>query len=143
MPDIENLQPFPSRGGPLSSGSCESSTDGYDAVSITSHTSAHTKGNYTQILASTSKASIGLLVTLVQLSNSYRFMVDIATGAAAAEVVRIPNVFANDGTQIGMMSAGSFFPVYIPAGTRIAARCQDSQGGGNSIQVRISTVPLD
>jgi len=129
-------------GGTLPSSCSQESTEG--EVTGTSHTTtitagatAYTKGNYTQLVASTPFASDWLLV-LISNRNwaSGRYLVDIATGAAGSEVVKIANLYytgiydATTGASIYLL------PYKIPASSRVSARCEDN-GGGTSIDVEI------
>jgi hypothetical protein len=60
-------------------------------------------------------------------STNTRTLVDVGLGASSSEVVLIPNLLAG---QVGASNGASigpqayFFPIYIPAGVRIAVRCQ-------------------
>lgn len=100
---------------------------------VTSNGSAHTKGSYTELTASTGSASDGFLLTLGRTNNAgtdaldVRFLVDIATGAAGAETVVHPDAFFNNGNQRSL--SRSSVPRAIATSTRIAARCQDATGG--------------
>jgi hypothetical protein len=102
-------------------------------VTLTSHASANTKGSYLQLIASTARASQGLLVTFGRIGTA-DVLVDIAVGAAASETVIVPNLLysvrgiVQDLTDV-------FLPVPVPAGTRVSAR---SQGGAGSAQCLIA-----
>ena len=103
------------------------------SISVTANASTNTKGNYTQLIAATTYASYGIMVQLAGLqttaSTNQRCLVDIALGAATAEVVIIPNLTCgNVSDYVAASSRGAFyyFPIYIPAGVRVAARCQAS-----------------
>jgi hypothetical protein len=106
------------------------------SISVTANASANTKGNYTTLVAATSYASYGIMVQLAGLqttaSTNQRCLVDIALGAATAEVVIIPNLTCgnvSDYVAASNVGASYYFPIYIPAGVRVAARCQASTGG--------------
>ena len=78
-----------------------------------------TKGAWVTLTATTAFDAIGLLVHLMNQS-SLNYSLDIGLGAAAAETVIIPDIvvkFATTATQYSF-----FFPVCIPAGSRVAAR---------------------
>jgi hypothetical protein len=106
------------------------------SISVTANASANTKGNYTTLVAATSYASYGIMVQLAGLqttaSTNQRCLVDIALGADTAEVVIIPNLTCgnvSDYVAASNVGASYYFPIYIPAGVRVAARCQASTGG--------------
>lgn len=96
----------------------------YD-LQITAAGSTHTKGSYTQIVASTPEAACGLLITVLGANSNFTgFLLDIATGAVSSEVDLISNVVfqpSNPGNTNGL---GVFIPINIAAGTRLSARCQ-------------------
>lgn len=81
---------------------------------------ANAKGSYTQVVASTPFAAQGFLLTAYGNSNQ-SCLLDVAVGAAAAEQVIISNFLvafcANSPT-------GVFFPVPVPAASRMAMRTQ-------------------
>jgi hypothetical protein len=106
------------------------------SISVTANASANTKGAYTTLIAATTYASYGVMVQLAGLqttaSTNQRCLVDIALGADPNEVVIIPNLTCgNVADYVAASSKGVFyyFPIYIPAGVRVAARCQASTGG--------------
>lgn len=109
-----------------------------NGVSVSSNGSAHTKGNYATLFASLTEDTSELHLIFNNSANSNRlYLVDIAIGAAASEVVLIPNI------GIRNLNANKYVPVKlgvdIAAGTRISARCQDATGGGS---IRISGIAL-
>lgn len=120
-----------------SSGSPTNLNTTYETVGVTSAGAgtvittggAHTKGSYVELSASTSGAWSGFWVMVTSSSaGSGRFLIDIATGAAASETVLIPNIFAYPST-VGAGVQTLWFPVNVAAGTRISARCQASSAG--------------
>jgi hypothetical protein len=100
----------------------------YAAVSATSGT-PHVKGAYAQVTASTAFASSRLLVSGIASSVvNLRILLDIATGAAGSETDVVSNLlfFADSDVISG---AVAILSVDIPAGTRIAIRCQSTTSG--------------
>jgi hypothetical protein len=94
---------------------------------------ANTKGAaWEQLTAATTSDWAGFMV-LVSAANSSgnRFLVDIATGALAAETVIIPNFFAFP-SSVGAGMSWAYFPLNVPAGTRISAKLQANGSGGNA-----------
>ena len=89
---------------------------------------ADTKGSYAQLLASTANNYKSIVVVLCNMNSSNATDVDsifdLAIGAAASEVIIIPDMWAH---KIGRLMDGGTalrsFDIGIPAGVRIAARC--------------------
>lgn len=92
---------------------------------------ANTKGAYSQLSASVT-GPIGALILLCGLrntpiANATSALIDVATGGAGAETVRISNVATHGDTLIDRYFPEAYiFPIDIAAGTRLAARAQYS-----------------
>lgn len=105
------------------------------SVNMTSDASAHTKGAYVEVIASTGGEVDRLLILSGASSSSTvnsSALMDIAVGAAGSEVVVIPDVF------IGYAPAALWWdiPIAIPSGARISARYQSARTSTNcAIQV--------
>lgn len=97
-------------------------------VTLTAAASAHVKGTYTEVVASTAAATTAIIISFPNhtLNSDGRYLIDIATGAAASETIIIPNFIAWTTDQSGTAGMTTLLPVSIPAGTRISARCQCS-----------------
>lgn len=95
------------------------------SLTVTSGGSAHTKGAWTEIVASTSAdvASITVNSTAPVGQNGIdtRCLVDIGIGGSGSETVIIPNIAVGNKSS---STAGWLFPVFIPKGTRVAFRSQ-------------------
>jgi hypothetical protein len=95
---------------------------------VTAHATIHTKGSYAELIASTTHDAVGfwLLAHATQVTaTATPLLLDIAIGAAASEVVIVPDLQA--GWKWSMASSvlsSVYLPVRIPKGSRIAARCQ-------------------
>jgi hypothetical protein len=110
-------------------------------VSLTANTSAHTKGSYAELIASTS-ADAGLLVLMVQdVSTSganTATLIDIATGASGSETVIIPNLAVGSAlTTTGPTGVVVAVPLKIASGTRLSARIQSVVTGGKTAVVQV------
>jgi hypothetical protein len=111
-------------GGGGATGSANSVTPA--AVTVTASATPHTKGSWTQLIASTSHAAETLVVTILpgtaQSGQNRSTQLDIGIGAAASETVLIPDI------QVGhTLNLTSFvFPISVAAGTRISARCRSA-----------------
>lgn len=95
---------------------------------LTSNASANTKGAYAEITASSPIAAHAIVVIIRAgvLSSGEDYLIDLATGAAAAEVVLVNNLLITSATAAMVFSV--LLPVSIPSGTRISARCQANVG---------------
>jgi hypothetical protein len=92
------------------------------SVTLTASATPHTKGSWSQIIASTSNVTtlIRFFLSGVSVSTAdSATLLDIGVGASGSETVIVPNLAIGG-------SAGSFYsiPVEIPSGSRIAARIQ-------------------
>lgn len=91
---------------------------------------AHTKGAWIQLTASTSFAHRGFFLAFGNQSNAARvasyWFVDIAVGAEGVEAALIPNIplGCEGGAYVVTPKFTPFIPVDIPIGTRLSARAQ-------------------
>jgi len=107
-------------------------------TTLTASATAHTKGSWAQLIASTSAecTALGINIGNVAVSNADTAMlVDIGVGAAGSEVVRVENIAVGGATLLARGSGGLFFmlPLRIAAGSRIAARCQSVRTSGTGV----------
>lgn len=113
-----------------------------DAATVTANASAHTKGAWVEVIASTSTAIDRLDLSVAGVGNSSTntsTLLDVAIGSAGSEVVVIPNV-AVGGAVSGVAGDNALafsVPVYIPVGSRIAVRIQSLVTGGKTAVVKI------
>lgn len=106
---------------------------------------AHTKGPWTQVIATTAAEITKLLVTITNASTigtsatDTSTLVDVGVGAAAAESAIVSNIAIG-----GLAIANHTYPfiVYVPAGSRLSVRCQGVQTSKNvSVALRGLRVP--
>jgi hypothetical protein len=100
-----------------------------DPITVTAGATAHTKGSWTQLIDSTPYDAYGIWIGIDGIHTSAAataYLVDIGVGPAGSEQVIIPNLEAwgANSTGVGLNPRSYWFPVYIPAGSRIAARSQ-------------------
>jgi hypothetical protein len=101
-------------------------------TTVTANGSGNTKGSYAQLIASTAFSSQMLMLIFDTPNSGTRdFLVDIAIGGAGSEQIIISNLLVSPAVDNTFMGAIFQFAVNIPAGTRIAARCQSSTGSSN------------
>jgi hypothetical protein len=110
-------------------------------VSITANTSAHTKGSYSELIASTS-ANAGLLVLMVQDIHASTVntatLIDIATGASGSETDIIGNLAVGGAiTTTGPTGIVVAVPFKIASGTRLSARIQSVVTGGKTATAQV------
>lgn len=104
-----------------------------NSLAICSRGTANAKGSYVQVVASTAFAYDALLVQIFQDSASggaQCFLLDISIGGAGSEVVVVPNLLLDSMRNTGTADVSLYIPLQIPAGSRIAARCQEAGGAG-------------
>jgi hypothetical protein len=105
-------------------------------VTVTASASTNTKGAWTELIASTDADATWLYVKPIMTTTNASdtsFLLDIGTGAAASETVRIANIGCGYHNTVG---PGFIFPISVPSGTRIAAR------GQSNITVRTCAVSI-
>lgn len=108
-------------------------------VTLTPSATANTKGAWAQLTASCGQCD-WMHVHLGMVAASATASIDIGTGAAASEVVRVTNLViqGNSGTA---SSSDYYFPFYVPAGTRIAARASLTNTGATSVFASVIAAP--
>ena len=111
------------------------------ATSIAADVAAHTKGAWVELIASTGGAAVGVLLTITNWSNgNVDYLIDLGTGAAASESVKIPNIyFRGPGSSIPISVKSIFVPLSIAASTRVALRCQ-SEAGSATLRCQVTVI---
>jgi hypothetical protein len=111
---------------------------GTPGVTITADTSAHTKGAWTEVIASTSSDAsmlVCIAATISAASVNTASLIDIGFGASGSEAAVASNVAVGGaGIVTGGLRVGALFaiPLQIPSGTRISARLQSVVTGGKT-----------
>jgi hypothetical protein len=93
-----------------------------NTVNVTSSATAHTKGSWAQLIASTSGASnffICFLQSVSVAATDTATLLDIGIGASGSETAIASNIAVGGAGNVTIV-----LPVNIPSGTRIAARIQ-------------------
>lgn len=100
------------------------STGSSAGTTVTCSASANTKGSWVQLVAATSQAS-GWVIPVINRGNAAtRYLVDIGIGSAGNEVVLIPNLPYQSNSSSSPNGSAFPFPLWLPAGVRVAARAQ-------------------
>lgn len=106
---------------------------------------ANTKGSYVQMAASTAFASKWAILSFTADSPStlgWNWLIDVAVGASSSEQIVVPNLWVpSAGLAGGLCIARVFMPLAIPAGTRVAMRCQSDTNTTGSRQL-LATIHL-
>lgn len=94
-------------------------------TTVTASGTAHTKGSWSQVVAS-APYDIGMLWLYSADNNASNTdtgqLLDIGIGAASSEQVLVPDILSGYSTLAA--AYGMFIPIFIPEGTRISARIQ-------------------
>lgn len=110
-------------------------------LSITPNATAHTKGSYTTLIASTAAAGVGLYLGINDVNNQpvRRWLIDIAVGGAGSESVVVANLFYQS-QEFSPSGAVVFLPIVIASGARVSARVQCSEASASAISVSAAIV---
>ena len=95
-------------------------------ITVTASATLHTVGSWTQIIADTATSEMaGLLMFFANSTTAAAtdtgMLLDIGTGAAASEVVRVQSLAISQ-----QATCHTAIPIRIPGSTRLAARIQSS-----------------
>jgi hypothetical protein len=109
---------------------------GTKGTSIDPGGTAHTKGSWVEVVATTAEEYRGLYyavtvnnngtTTGTTVSASTHWLFDIGIGGSGSEVAVIPNIHWSVITSKIHYKNQSWYPVGIPAGSRLSVRCQCS-----------------
>ena len=110
-------------------------------ATVTAHTTAHTMGPWTELVAATAADADCVRVTVTGVGVSgvnTATLVDVGVGAAGAEVAVAAGVPVGGASATSTQPIAFDLPVYVPAGTRIAARIQSVVTGGKTASVTVT-----
>lgn len=112
-------------------------------VTVTADSSAHTKGAWVEVIASTPQAVDRLDVSVYGIGVSSvdtSTLLDIGVGAASSEVAKVSNIAVGGASQSFANDDGVAFsvPLYVPSGSRIAVRIQSLVTGGKTCSVKMA-----
>ena len=103
---------------------------------------ANTKGAYSELIASTNSAVYGLMINVRAVftaATNTNMLLDIATGAAASEVVKVADLLIGASTQ----GRAYFVPLSIASGERVSARLQGAIASDTAeVAIRLYQSPL-
>lgn len=124
--NVETVLPFPKN------------VDVASAVTVTADATAHTKGAWTEVIASSSADAdlVYLYVINSQSATATEGLLDVGIGGAGSEVVVVANAvggsIAGLAPSVGVVPGINplqIYPVKIAAGSRVAVRIQNVIGG--------------
>lgn len=129
--------PFQSGAVARTYGGVPASTNG---TSLTVGATAHTKGGWAELTAATEFTAGWIQIEAggQTFGTANEWFIDIGVGALGAEQVVIPNL-AFVGNSAGE-SGSWYFPLCIPAGSRISARAQNTVGTSTSCRIAIHLI---
>ena len=113
-------------------------------ISVAADSTKDVKGAWVEIVASTSAAANMMYLTLSdtgQSSLNTGVLLDIGIGSAGSESVVIENIPCGWTGSVNSAITLHQFPIAIPAGTRISARCQ-AFIASDTVNVRINLASL-
>lgn len=120
--------------------------DASSIVTVTANSTAHTKGSWTQLIASTTADASYIVIDAGDVSSSgvnTATLLDIGTGASGSESALIENIAIGGAARLAFRAAFAFgVPIKIASGTRIAARIQSLVTGGKTATIRVFTFNL-
>lgn len=124
--------------------------DASNSVTLTANASAHTKGSWSEVIASTSANASFLMVTVGGVgasSTNTATLLDIATGSTGNETAIASNIAvggantaATGNSTFGTPGVVFGFPFKVPSGTRISARIQSVVTGGKTAIIDIFAI---
>ena len=122
--------------GALESNVAVTSNDTRIGTTVTASATTHTKGAWTELIASTGADAEGIYVKVVGVGISgtvTSMLMDIGTGGSGSETVLLPDLLVGYAGADQTMGRTYFFPVAIASGTRISARCQSAVSSGTGV----------
>jgi hypothetical protein len=113
-------------------------------TSVTPGTS--NKGNWAQLIASTTSDTYGLVICVNSnsaSSASRNTITDIGLGASGSEIVLVPDLVSGNAAGYTLGGGWYYFPIFIPKGTRIAARGQGTVTTAYRVYIQTLQRPLN
>jgi len=104
------------------------------------------KGSWAQMIASTAQDSYGIIICInsnYTASASRNSVIDIGIGASSSETVLIPDLIGGNAATYALGGQYYYFPLLIPAGTRISARSQSSVTTALRVYAQLLQQPIN
>lgn len=118
---------------------CAKSAVSHGTVGVTTSSSVHTKGAWTQLVAATTYDFSGVIVWFDWADAAGReYMIDVGVGAAGSETVIVPNLaLSRCSTTDRLFHSCVYLPISIPAGSRLSLRAQSGVSGAYTMYVAV------
>jgi hypothetical protein len=97
-----------------------------NGTTVTASASANTKGAYAELSASTGIDADGFYLYVLAGTLLADYLIDVAVGASSSEVDILSNLLCSSPSNNSEAPFEVYIPLPIPAGSRIACRCQSS-----------------
>jgi hypothetical protein len=112
---------------------------------LTAAGSAHAKGAWAELFASTPEDTRGMFVATSSWSDDGKHLVDVGVGAAGSEVVAVADMVCSACENVGFVAIGVnglnfYLPVGIASGSRVAARTQCSVASRQIYRMKLQLV---
>jgi hypothetical protein len=107
-------------------------------VTVTANSSAHTKGAWAEVIASTSANASYLVLVVRDISDNATdtaTLIDLATGASGSESAFASNIAVGGASNAVRDGIAIPIPFQIPSGARLSARIQSVVTGGKTASV--------
>ena len=116
------------------------------AVTVTANSSAHTKGAWSELVASTSGNASYIIVEVSGIATSATdtaTLIDIGTGASGSEAALLENIAAGSANIAASRPSFAFgVPIKVASGTRLSARIQSVVTGGKTGTILVRTFDM-
>ena len=105
------------------------------------------KGSWAQVFATLDADTYGLMICVHNGRTSAanrQTVIDIGIGAAGSEQVVLPDLIGSNAALLSSLGGlWYYFPIHLPAGTRVAVRAQSSVTTAVRVMVRAMQLPRD
>jgi hypothetical protein len=115
-------------------------------ATVTADSSAHTKGAWTELVASTSANSSLLIIGVNAFASTIdtSTLLDIGAGASGSESVLVGDIAVGGHATVNTNVSCYFgLPIKIASGTRVSARIQSLVTGGKTATVRVYLIDAE
>ncbi len=110
-------------------------------ITVAASATADTKGSWVELIASTEHDVVEMNVQIptIAAASATSYFVDIAIGSAGNEEVIISNIHFSTGVSGSRSPTFSFdYPISVPSGSRLSARCQNTLASADSVDVLLT-----
>lgn len=128
---------------------CNGRSFGFDATNsigtAVAPGTANAKGSWVQLSAALDYDVAFVYISAMTkngITNPVNYALDIGIGASGSEVVVVPNLICPNGSN-AFLGRQYSIPLRIPAGTRVAARCQASNVSGTNTNLYVCFSAFD